>query len=371
MSEHLQIGDRCYDLKRWPPGSDDLWRAWDTADQYLLETAGEPETPPLLINDAFGALAVPLAGWRPVSWSDSLLARLALANNLESVGLEPDAVAFVPATEVPAGKWSLVLARIPKSLAFWEDSLRRLRPQLAQGARVLAGGMIKHTPRRAYTLLEECIGPTRTSLGWKKARLAEATVIAPAPGGGPLPDTSYELVGHGVHLHNGPNVFARDHLDVGTRVLLPHLPSGREGLLVDLGCGNGALAIALGRQNPSATIMAVDESYQAVASAAANLVRAGLDDARCQAVASDGLDRQPAGTVDLVVCNPPFHQDRVVGDALAWRLFRQSQRALVVGGRLLVVGNCHLAHGRRLARIFGNARSLARDGKFEVLESIR
>jgi 16S rRNA (guanine1207-N2)-methyltransferase len=72
-----------------------------------------------------------------------------------------------------------------------------------------------------------------------------------------------------------------------------------------------------------------------------------------------------------VVCNPPFHQDRTVGDTLAWRMFAQAHRALAPGGELRVVGNRHLDHGRRLMRIFGHAARLATTGGYEVLLATR
>lgn len=367
MSEPMICGARTFRLARWPVQRDDPLRAWDTADQYLLEAVADRPGRLLVFNDRFGALTVPLAGRAPTVWSDSHLTRLALAANLEANGQEIDACVFVPASETPAGPFDLVIARFPKSLAFWEDSLLRLRPLLAPAAAVIAGGMIKHTPRRAFELMERIVGPTRTSEGWKKARLAEATLAARDGLPDRVPDTTYALDGHPVTLDNGPNVFARDHLDVGTRTLLPLLPSGGLGAMVDLGCGNGALAIALARRNPQATVLGVDESYQAVASARANAARAGLEAPRVTFTVADGLSELADASVDLVVTNPPFHQDRNVGDAVAWAMFREAARTLIIGGRLLVVGNRHLAHGRRLVRLFGAVDVLAELGKFEVL----
>jgi len=361
-----------FDLQRWPVRSRELLRAWDAADQYLLATVGEerPATP-LVINDVFGALSVALAHAQPVLWSDSHLTRLALAHNLRRCGRPADAVTFVSADTEPTGRHALVLARFPKSLAFWEDTLLRLRAHLEPGARVLAGGMIKHTPRRAFELMEDILGPTTTGLGWKKARLAEA-VFEDDRGLPPCtPDTSYELTGHAITLRNGPNVFAREHLDVGTRALLPYLPAGLTGRSADLGCGGGALSLALARLNPDLEVLGVDESYQAVASARGNAAAAGLTEPRVRFEVADGLTDAPRDTFDLVVCNPPFHQDRTVGDQLAWGMFKQAERALVAGGRFLVVGNRHLAHSGRLERIFGGCRQLGETAKFEVLEAVR
>ncbi|MBD3219978.1 methyltransferase [bacterium] len=325
----------------------------------------------LIVNDAFGALAVGLAAHAPTVWSDAHPSELAIAHNLVANGLEAGSVPFVPADRAPEGAFDLVLARFPKSLAFWEDTLLRLRAHLAADARILAGGMIKHTPRRAFDLMDHVLGPTRTTRGWKKARLAEATFDPERDLPARLPDATWTLDDPPLLVRSGPNVFARDRLDTGSRALLPHLPRDTTGRLADLGCGNGVLALVLAVRNPAAEVLGVDTSYQAIASARANASAAGLGAPRLDFAVADGLRSEPPAALDLVVCNPPFHQDRTVGDMLAWRMFTQAERALRAGGRLLVVGNTHLDHGERLARIFGRCRQLARSGKFEVLEAER
>ncbi len=385
MHPPLVFAGRAHHLARWPRRREDPLRAWDTADQYLLDTLGTGDPGRVLvIEDDHGALAVPLAchaaaaadpaawpdaGARPrlVSWHDSLLARLALEHNLAAAGLTPAAVAFVPATGAPPGVFDTVLARFPKSLAAWEDTLHRLRPHVGPRTRILTGGMIRHTPRRAFDLLADVLGPTRTGLGWKKARLAETALdpdrVPPPPPAAPR----IELPGTGLTLRTAAGVFGRDHLDPGTRALLAHLPGARAGRMADLGCGNGALAIALAVACPAAEVMAVDCSHRAVACAGDNARLAGLAPPRLTVSVGDGLTAVAPDVLAAVVCNPPFHQDRSVGDALAWRMFTQAHRALMPGGELRVVGNRHLDHGRRLGRIFGHCDRLASVGKFEVL----
>jgi 23S rRNA (guanine1835-N2)-methyltransferase len=382
LTDSLDIGGHRFHLARWPLRPDDPHRAWDAADVYLhdhlaaLEEAGDVDAAarPLVINDNFGALAVPLRRRAPVSWSDDHLARLALAHNLRAAGDDEHAVAFVPADTTPASDapFAVAVARFPKSLAFWEDTLRRLRPLLAPGARVLAGGMIKHTPMRAYRLLEEIIGPTATTEGRRKARLAVAVLDPHRDVAGAVPDARYRVDEADLDLAAGPNVFARDRLDVGTRVLLPHLPRDLgPGRAADLGCGAGVLALALARANPDAEVLGVDVSYQAVASARANAAANGLASPRLVFEAADGLTGVAAESLDLVVCNPPFHQDRTVGDQLAWGMFAHAHRCLRPGGRLIIVGNRHLGHGGRLVRLFGDCRVLDATPKFEVLAARR
>jgi 16S rRNA (guanine1207-N2)-methyltransferase len=88
--------------------------------------------------------------------------------------------ADIPASE-HWGPFDRVLIRVPKTLALLEEQLIRLQGQLAPGAQVIAGAMIKHLPRAAGDLLERYIGPVQASLAVKKARLLIATTEAKAP----------------------------------------------------------------------------------------------------------------------------------------------------------------------------------------------
>ena len=378
--EPLVLGEHTYELQRWPLKPGDRLRAWDAADEYLLRefTATTPTPPPgqlLLVNDGFGALAVALHRWRPVVWSDSFISRQALAHNSAGNGLPGPGSDFVPADEDPVGPFSAALIKLPKSLAFCEDQLLRLRRLLAPGAVVWTGGMIKHTPQRAYRLLADIIGPTTTTLGWKKARLARSTAAGP-PHGAELPDhlppASYGLPGTALELVNLPNVFSREKLDLGTRLLLSHLPRGEQVLAAaDLGCGNGVLAVALAQACPRAEILGIDESYQAVASARLNAALLGPDQARLTFRAGDGLTGEPDASRDLVLCNPPFHHAQTTGDLLAWHMFTDAARVLRPGGELRIVGNRHLGYHAKLQRLFDRVELVAQDNRFVILSAIR
>jgi 23S rRNA (guanine1835-N2)-methyltransferase len=372
----LDLLDKTLHLNRYPLLKDDPLQPWDAADEYLLNQHRDSGEPPgesiLVINDAWGALTVALHAQGPTTWNDSHLSHLALKHNLDLNGLSGRDITFVPGDEAPAGSYDLVLLKIPKSLAFLEDLLWRLRANLRPGSRLVAGGMIRHTPARAFRLMEKIIGPVKTSLGWKKARLATATFD---PGLVPQeypPVSEFELEQFGWTLSSRANVFSRDHLDLGTRLLLQHLPSSEQGLrIADLGCGHGILALALARHCPAAVIQGVDESYQAVASARDNVSRADLSDRNITFTVADGLAEMEMGSFDLVVCNPPFHQGRATGDFTAWRMFAQARTSLRQGGELRIVGNRHLGYHVKLKRLFGNCEILGSDRKFVVLRAVR
>lgn len=363
-------------LDRYPPTRNPTLQPVDAADLYLLNALHEDPSPSgsvLIVNDQFGALACALScqpGVRSVqSWGDSHLAECAVRLNLQHNGLPMDAVRFVDSQTLPEGSFDRVLLRIPKSLALLEQQLYTLRPQLSAGARVMAGAMIKHLPPSAGDLLARYIGPYQASLGWKKARLLTASLHDVPSVTPPTLQTRYMLPETDIQLSNLPGVFSRERLDIGTRALLPHIPasSGRR-RIVDLGCGNGALGIAAAQRNPQADILFVDESYAAIASAKHNASQT-LAGRMVEFSVSDGLIDAEPGSADLVLCNPPFHQQQVVGDEIALRLFQQSHRALATGGRLIIVGNRHLGYHVTLKRLFGHVEQLGATAKFVVLQS--
>ncbi|WP_323166056.1 class I SAM-dependent methyltransferase [Pseudomonas bubulae] len=360
-------------LIRQPEQQNEPLQAFDAADEYLLNHLAEQALPAnsrvLVLNDSFGALAISLVGTMQVtSSSDSFLAMQALEKNLVRNGHAYDAVSIIPASEPLAGPFDCVLVRVPKTLALLEEQLIRLQGQLAPGAQVIAGAMVKHLPRAAGDLLERYIGPMHASLAVKKARLLIATAQGMEPFTSPYP-TRYRLDKPAIELLNHANVFCREDLDIGTRAFLPHLPKNLGSARVaDLGCGNGVLAIASALTNPQAQYTLVDESFMAVQSARENW-QAALGDREVTVRADDGLASQAPDSLDVVLCNPPFHQQQVVGDFLAWRMFQQAREALVVGGALYIVGNRHLGYHSKLAKLFRGVEQVAATPKFVILKA--
>lgn len=361
------------DLIRQPDQSNDPLQAFDAADEYLLNHLHEQgparDARVLLLNDGFSALSCALAPHCQVTSSgDSFLGALALQKNLARNDLPADSVTFVPASATAEGPFDWVLIRVPKTLALLEEQLIRLHGQLAPGARMVAAGMIKHLPRAAGELLEQYIGPLQASLAVKKARLLFATPEPRPVPVSPYP-TRYRLEKPALELLNHANVFCREGLDIGTRAFLPHLPKALGALRVaDLGCGNGVLGIAYALSNPQAQLTLVDESFMAVQSARENW-QAALGERNVSIRAGDGLAEQAADSLDLVLCNPPFHQQQVVGDFLAWRMFQQARAALVTGGELWIVGNRHLGYHAKLKRLFRGVEQVAATPKFVILRA--
>lgn len=366
-------------LRRWPLADNDLLRAWDAADEYLLEhiannmpDAGSGNGSLVVLNDAHGALATALNRFNPISWSDSYLSHRSALGNIDANTCENPAHTL-SSVETPNEPIDLLLIRIPKTTALLEDQLARLRPFLHEGTQVVAAGMIKHLQKGAFSCLEKYIGPLTTSLGKKKARLLFPAVdMNLQPGASPYPsvfedkDLAHPVVNHA-------NVFSREQLDHGARFLVEqYAVLSQAKCVVDLACGNGVLGLQYLKRFPDAEVDFIDESYSAVESARLNHQAWFKDNSTlAKFTVADGLESTAANSVDLILCNPPFHQQHVVGDQVAMSLFADAKRCLRQGGSLWIVANQHLSYSGKLKRLFGNCRMVASNKKFAVFKVVK
>lgn len=344
-------------------------RAWDAADEYALAHLSEHDVDGdswLLVNDGFGALATAVADRRPQSWSDSFVAMEAARANLDRNGLDADAVTFVPSTELPSGPIDVVVIKVPRTLAFLDDQVRRLRPLLHSGSVVIGAGMTKAVHNSTIEAFERAIGPTPTTRARKKARLLLAEVDPDVDAPAPPPPVTWSTH-EGIVVTNLPNVFSSGSLDLGARLLLTNLPEVPAGArVIDLGCGNGVLGATLARRNPGIALRCIDESFQAVASARATV---GGVTADAEFAVADALEGVPDDDADLIVVNPPFHVGGARTHDVAGRMFTDARRVLRPGGELLVVGNRHLGHHKPLRNLFDSVTALSSDPSFVVLSA--
>ncbi|MFJ4188005.1 methyltransferase [Kitasatospora sp. NPDC089509] len=399
------------DLTRFPVDPRERLRAWDAADEYLLRhLAGETDSAGgaatelagrriVVLGDRWGALTTALATapsaesatepstgpapapapYEPVQISDSHLGRQATRENLARAGAAVDEARLLTTRDTPPERIDVLLVRVPKSLALLEDQLHRLAPAIHPGTVVIGTGMVTEIHTSTLQLFEKVLGPTRTSLAVRKARLILCTPD-PALDRGPnpwphryaLPSDIGAAAGRTVVNHAG--TFCAERLDIGTRFFLAHLPTPAPGdRVVDLGCGNGVVGTAAALAGPGAELLFVDESHQAVASAEETFRTNLGPDAPAEFRTADALD--PAvfapGSVDLVLNNPPFHSHQATTDATAWRMFTGARRALRPGGELWVVGNRHLGYHVKLRKLFGNCQLVAGNPKFVVLRAVK
>lgn len=351
-------------LFRYPIRQHEMLQAWDSADELLLEHMKSLELNAkkiLIINDQFGALACGLQDLDCTIYTDSYVSFMGIRHNsLEKI--KP-----INNLSQLQGIYDFALIKIPKNMSFFEDILCSITSHLSKNSQIICGSMVKHLAPASFDLLEKYIGKTTTSLAQKKARLIFANFdkeVVKSPYPIELKIDSFEQ-----NFINHSNLFSRDKLDIGTRFFLEHIPVGNFHSILDLGCGNGIVGIKAKLLNPNARILFSDDSAMAIESAKLNYQQYFKDEAVF--FWTNCFEKQPKQSLDLVLCNPPFHQGNTVGDFIAKQMFTDAYDALKVGGQLRVIGNSHLAYQVKLKSIFGNSKILSTNKKFNICDAIK
>jgi 16S rRNA (guanine1207-N2)-methyltransferase len=351
--------------------------AVDATDRLLLDEAADllvtcRPGELAVIDDNYGALTLGAAALHRATdvrvHQDLLVGELALARNAERVGLSGCYRQFPLAAELVDGA-RVVLVQAPKGLEALREIAEVVASSAAPDVTMLVGGRVKHMTHAMNDVLGASFGDVSATLARQKSRVLVAR--GPRPGASSFPrrqehaDLGLTVCAHGA-------AFAGTKIDIGTRALLGSLdrmaPSAVTAL--DLGCGTGVLAAVLAHSRPELNVLAVDQSAAAVASATATAAVNGVAD-RIRVTRDDAAAGLPDGSVDLVVCNPPFHLGAAVVTTAADRLFAAAGRVLRPGGELWTVYNSALRHKPTLTRLVGATHVVDRTPKFTVTVSTR
>jgi 16S rRNA (guanine1207-N2)-methyltransferase len=366
-------------LRRLPDAERDNLVAVDATDRLVLaeacaaiQAAGPGRV--VVVGDRYGAMtlgAMAVHGADQVRvHQDPVTGERALANNARRAGLTSGFRQLPLSRELFAGA-TVVIGQLPKSL----DALREIA-QLAgssadPGVRLFFGGRVKHMTPAMNDVLADSFDDVRASLATQKSRVlvARRPRLDPALTSFPMrehhDDLDLWVCAHGA-------VFAGTRLDLGTRFLLEFLPRMQPDArdAVDLGCGTGVIAASLARTRPSLRVLATDQSAAAVFSATATMAANRLGE-RVRVLRDDAMSTLPDASVDLVVCNPPFHLGTSVHTGDAEKLFAAAGRVLRPGASMWTVFNSHLTYRGRLKAMVGPTRVIGRNPKFTVVLSTR
>jgi release factor glutamine methyltransferase len=190
-----------------------------------------------------------------------------------------------------------------------------MRPSevVRRSAAYLARHGVESPRETAEALLMHVLGTDRAGLYSRAEGLDAATARAFGRAlcrrctGVPLQYLTGEQPFFGLALEVRPGVFVpRPETEGLVEAALQTLRDAPPPVVVDVGTGTGAVALAVKRFRPDARVLATDASEEAVALAAANAARHGLD---VEVRSGDLLEPLPAelrGAVDLLVSNPPY-----------------------------------------------------------------
>lgn len=301
------------------------------------------------------------------------------ASRLLVVGLDTPALDLETALEESGITPQLVLGRLPKTLAALDDWARATaRHTAVRGGEIslCLGGNTKHMTLTMNRVLEQSFSQVWAGRGKGKFRALHAEQPRPettahAPERTEL--SAGELVGAGGVFSGGREDRGGAFLAEHACALLGELPAEAPLKVLDLGCGNGSVSLrlldaarTLGR---GVELTATDLDADAVRSASLTLAPFATGSQRAQITWDDAGANSPAGTFDLVLLNPPFHQGTRLDATMIRPLLESAARLLVPGGRLLLVHNSHLRYRPQLEERFETVEQLGRNATFTVLSA--
>lgn len=369
-------------LRPFPDSGDAAVRAHDAADRLLLdesaaERAGLRRGEVVVIGDTYGALALSVAAEASETGvagdivrvhQDSLLGERALARNAAATGHAASVASLALDAQLVRGA-RVVLLRLPRSLEALRDVAGLIAAHAAPEVVLFAGGRIKHMSLGMNDVLRERFGRVDVTHARQKSRVLIAR--GPQDGVDPAPARAEH---DGVVVCAFGGVFAGTSIDIGTRLLLDHLPDVLPGAAddaaIDLACGTGVIGATLALRHPDLRVYATDESSVAVASARATAAANGVDD-RMSVARDDALSALPDASASFVALNPPFHRGPAIDETIARHLFADAARVLRSGGELWTVWNSALQYRASLERLVGPTRQVARTPKFTLTASTR
>ncbi|RUO55991.1 methyltransferase [Pseudidiomarina homiensis] len=360
---------RCQ-LKRYPLRTNDPLQAWDAADELLHQhiaadvTALEATHQPLVLNDQWGALLLPFAHCQVTTVNDSFVSQQGQLANLALNQLSTELTQLDPLATLPQATESVWL-KIPKSQSLLEFQLAKLSSELQPGTPLRAAAKSKLFTPAVRELFAKYCDEIDISLIQRKCRVLTARVRS-VPLNTEHFMSKWQLTEHNLTLHHHVGVFARNQLDIGARLLLDNLPEPGASEVIDLGCGNGVLGLVYAQSSPSSAVTWVDESHLAVASCRLNIEQNLATTPSYRAVTDDCLSQFTSHSVDLVLCNPPFHQEHAITEHIARQMFRDAKRVLRKGGEMRLVANRHLPYYHPLKRLFKQVKQVASNAKFVV-----
>ncbi|PKK95707.1 MAG: 16S rRNA methyltransferase [Tenericutes bacterium HGW-Tenericutes-4] len=164
------------------------------------------------------------------------------------------------------------------------------------------------------------------------------------------------------------NVFSKEQIDYGTRVLLNTILKeykSLNGRVLDMGCGYGAIGVVLADHYKNAHFVMSDITKTAVRLAKHNLYLNKIENAE---VINSDLYESLTGEFDHIVTNPPIK----VGKEVLLNLILGAKKHLKVGGHLILV--IKKSHGKdsikaQLENTFLNCDVLERDKGYYILRS--
>ncbi|HEY8963668.1 MAG TPA: class I SAM-dependent methyltransferase [Alphaproteobacteria bacterium] len=169
-------------------------------------------------------------------------------------------------------------------------------------------------------------------------------------------------------LWSAPGLFSWDRPDLGSQLLLQHLPHILTGAGADLGCGYGYLTTSLVKCRGVTSVTGVDLDSRAIECTRRNLEESDLPFAH-DVLWRDVTTMTDLKNLDWVIMNPPFHTQLDEDRNLGQKFCNAALKMLKSGGNLYLVANRHMPYEAVLNAQASRVTVLADERGFKILHA--
>lgn len=359
-------------LERYPQIPNDTFLAWDASDQYIINQLNESPhkyRSILIIEDDFGALGLSIKADKIYYVNDSILSQKGISHNYNINNLDSTHISFLSPYEEFPDNIDLIIIKIPKVNKYLDFLLNKLNFTYCENTPIIAGSMLKYLNSSIYELCRVNFNQFQYSLSWKKAKVIRGTLT------GKSTSNNYisKIKAFDITLTNFPNLFSSRKLDIGTRFFLDYLSDRNFDSnikhIIDVGSANGVLGLSLISKFSGIKLWLTDISYSAYESACATISENNFNSENIEVIVDNSLDYFQTSFADLIVLNPPFHQNHKVSISTSLSIFVECARVLKDDGELLVIANKHLGYHKHLSSIFPNVDIVQHNDKFMIISA--
>jgi len=172
----------------------------------------------------------------------------------------------------------------------------------------------------------------------------------------------------GLDLYSQPGLFSWNRADLGSQILLSHLPQ-LSGKGMDLCCGYGLLSVHLLQTSADISCLhMLDAEQQAILCAKKN-----TQDwiSKCQYDCLDATQDDLPSDLDWLVCNPPFHTGQQREVALGQTIVAKACQSLKRGGEIWVVANRQLPYEHIFEQHLRQHNIIQETQGFKIIHGVR
>lgn len=345
-------------LKRVPATDHPSLKAWNAADELMVDEFPADEKTIGVYNDGFGYISCQLANLNPIIITDLKSQEIAIKTNATANQIEIDAAHFFLLKDELPKQLHVAYLKIPKSIGLLETYLQHIHANLNTDGKVICGFMTKYFNKNWLAMAGKYFENVEQSKAKKKARLiilsGKKDVTAP------INIESFKYEQFDLQQHKG--VFSSGKVDKATHYLLQNLeiPENHARVL-DLACGNGIIGKWILAKTTVDEMHFLDDSNLALESTKLN-----VDTPNSHFHHNYELNNFEENSLDWVITNPPFHFENTIDISIPIKLCRAAKLSLKPGGILTIVANSNVGYEAFLKSHFTNVNIQESNHQFKI-----